>query len=204
MGEEAGYFPPCHCCPAWCCCCTPPPEEEDKGESEGENTAGEAPLKAKEAAAGGAAAVEESEKLLKKAGAAVDEESKALLDGEEGKAAAAAGGGANVSEPTPVDTEQRIKKFRRKSSIGSLFSAPSRKGTLRGSMGGDEEEGSGAERGAKKGDKDMDAVLSEEALDQIESVDQDNCCVQFLKNYFFCCFSPLTMEVRCAGTRLEA
>jgi len=227
LGEEAGYFPPCHCCPSWCCCCTPPPEEEedkgsssDKADSDGEKGDGAAPLaaKAKEAGAaaagGGAGAVEETGKLIKKAGAAVDEESKALLDGEEGRALAAAkaaAGGASdgsssgsdsrrISEPTPMDDDQRTKKFRRKSSIGSLFSNPSRKNTIRGSLAsrGDEEDGVGGDEGGakgSKGDKDMQAVLNDDALDQIESVDQDNCCVKFLKNYFFCCFSPLTMEV---------
>lgn len=198
LGEEAGYLPPCHCCPAWCCCCTPPLEDEEK--PDGEVGDGDAAVSAKDKVdlekAGKTldnALSTDSGKLLKSEGEKAKEEAKSLLD-KDGKPAGE--GATTTSEPTDAETGKvngGTKRFRRKSSIGSLFSAPSRRGSnMRASLvsNGDEEEGT-----KPKEEGQIGAVLSDEALDQIESVDHDNCCVQFLKQYFFCCFSPLTMEV---------
>ena len=112
LGEEAGYLPPCECCPAWCCCCTPQEKEEDK--EEGDTETGESSVKAKKEA------VDDSMKKM-------DDEKTGLLSKSKEAVTSAEPGAANVSQEVK---SSKTAKFRRKSSIGSLFSNPSqRRGT---------------------------------------------------------------------------
>ena len=114
LGEEAGYLPPCECCPPWCCCCTPQEKEEEK--AEGDSETGESSVKAKKEIGSG-------DDNMKK----IDDEKTSLLN--KSKEA------VTSTEPGAADGAQDAKgtskpsKFRRKSSIGSLFSNPSRKGS---------------------------------------------------------------------------
>ena len=114
LGEEAGYLPPCECCPAWCCCCTPQDKEEEKPEGDSETGEASASAKSKK---------EIVDDSMKKA----DDEKTSLLNKSKDA--------VTSSEPDVAGGSQEVKaskpsKFRRKSSIGSLFSNPSqRKGT---------------------------------------------------------------------------